>query len=73
MRKMEAYVGKVGERRGWNWLDAGWVGSLGVAYAVVKVLMPVRIMGCLWATPWVAGRVVGPVGRVWSRLRGRKP
>ena len=36
------------------------------AWAVVKVLMPVRIVGCVWATPWFAARLVAG-----SRLLGR--
>jgi hypothetical protein len=36
------------------------------AWAVVKVLMPVRVVGCVWATPWFAARLVAG-----SRLLGR--
>ena len=47
--------------------DVGKEGSGGVrivmevaaAYAVTKVLLPVRIVGSVWATPWFARVVVG--------------
>ncbi|KHN95679.1 putative protein family FLILHELTA [Metarhizium album ARSEF 1941] len=26
-----------------------------LAYAVTKALLPIRIIGCVWATPWFAG------------------
>lgn len=29
--------------------------EIGLAYAITKVLLPVRILGSLWATPWFAG------------------
>jgi hypothetical protein len=37
--------------------------EVGLAYALTKVLLPVRILGSLWATPWFAG-VLGRLGRV---------
>ncbi|KAL2119278.1 hypothetical protein VTJ04DRAFT_6238 [Mycothermus thermophilus] len=40
--------------------------ELAVAYAVTKVLLPVRIAASLWMTPWLAG-VLGRVGRVFRR------
>lgn len=40
--------------------------ELGVAWAVVKAALPVRVGGCLWATPWV----VRGVGRMFGRGRG---
>lgn len=36
--------------------------EVALAYAITKALLPVRIMGSLWATPWFAGLLV--------RLRG---
>ncbi|KAL2846097.1 hypothetical protein BJY01DRAFT_213585 [Aspergillus pseudoustus] len=38
------------------------------AYAVTKALLPVRIMGSVWATPWFARVVLAPVGRCVRRL-----
>jgi len=32
--------------------------EIGLAYAITKVLLPVRILGSLWATPWFAGILV---------------
>ena len=40
--------------------------EVGLAYALTKVLLPVRIVGSLWATPWFAG-VLGRLGRVVRR------
>ncbi|KAK3902924.1 hypothetical protein C8A05DRAFT_43751 [Staphylotrichum tortipilum] len=42
--------------------------EVGLAYALTKVLLPVRIVVSLWATPWVAG-VLGRVGRLVRRGR----
>ena len=42
--------------------------EMGTAWAVVKVLLPVRVVGCLWMTPWFARVVVGRVGG-WFRFR----
>lgn len=45
------------------------------AYAITKALLPVRLVGSVWATPWFARwtilPVMGVLGRVWSR-GGRK-
>ncbi|EGD88308.1 hypothetical protein H112_04793 [Trichophyton rubrum D6] len=38
------------------------------AYAITKALLPVRIAWSVWATPWFARTVVGPVGRAVGRL-----
>ncbi|KAL2001303.1 hypothetical protein VTN02DRAFT_1945 [Thermoascus thermophilus] len=42
------------------------------AYAVTKALLPVRIVASVWATPWFARVVVGPVGRGLRARLGRK-
>ncbi|KAL2266446.1 hypothetical protein VTJ83DRAFT_5798 [Remersonia thermophila] len=42
--------------------------EMGLAYAITKVLLPVRIVASLWATPWFAGvlvRLGRVVGRRW--------
>ena len=44
--------------------------EVGLAYALTKVLLPVRIVGSLWATPWFAG-VLGRLGRLLARGRQR--
>ncbi|KAL4886276.1 hypothetical protein BJY04DRAFT_100179 [Aspergillus karnatakaensis] len=38
------------------------------AYAVTKALLPLRIAGSVWATPWFARVVLGSVGRGVKRL-----
>lgn len=39
--------------------------EVATAYAITKVLLPVRILGSVWATPWFARRVLG----VFKRFR----
>ena len=45
--------------------------EVATAYAITKVLLPVRILGSVWATPWFArvfvGRVGGGLGRIFGR------
>ncbi|KAK2782817.1 hypothetical protein FQN53_009583 [Emmonsiellopsis sp. PD_33] len=41
------------------------------AYAITKALLPVRIVLSVWATPWFARGVLGPVGRGVGRVFGR--
>ncbi|EZF35781.1 hypothetical protein H109_03391 [Trichophyton interdigitale MR816] len=38
------------------------------AYAITKALLPVRIAWSVWATPWFARTVLGPVGRAIGKL-----
>ncbi|KAK1761018.1 hypothetical protein QBC47DRAFT_368838 [Echria macrotheca] len=45
--------------------------EVAVAYAITKALLPLRIVGSLWATPWFAG-VMGRVRRVLINLRRGK-
>ena len=33
--------------------------EVATAYAITKVLLPVRILGSVWATPWFARTVLG--------------
>lgn len=40
------------------------------AYAITKALLPVRLIGSVWATPWFARVVVVPVGTSVRRLFG---
>jgi len=40
--------------------------EVALAYAVTKALLPVRIVGSLWATPWFAG----VLGRLKGLVRG---
>ncbi|KAK4104000.1 hypothetical protein N658DRAFT_493484 [Parathielavia hyrcaniae] len=40
--------------------------EVALAYALTKALLPVRIVGSLWATPWFAG-VLGRVGKLVRR------
>ena len=55
---------------GRRWSEWGWVlifgGRFAAAYAITKALLPVRILGCVWATPRFAKGVVVPVSG-WFR------
>lgn len=37
--------------------------EVATAYAVTKALLPLRVVGSVWATPWFARNVVGRLGR----------
>lgn len=55
-------------RKGWFGEEEGMgkgrvVLEVAAAYAVTKALLPVRVVGCVWATPWFARNVVQRVGR----------
>lgn len=52
-------VGEVGEGKGSGRGGVRIVMEVATAYAVTKVLLPVRIVGSVWATPWFARVVVG--------------
>ncbi|KAI5294126.1 hypothetical protein KEM52_004658, partial [Ascosphaera acerosa] len=41
------------------------------AYAITKLLLPVRIVASAWATPWFARAVVMPTVRLTRRLLRR--
>ena len=45
----------------WNGGEAKYkiLGEVALAYAVTKALLPVRIIGSVWATPWFARILVG--------------
>ncbi|KAE9970488.1 hypothetical protein EG328_002683 [Venturia inaequalis] len=45
--------------------------EVGTAWAVVKILLPVRLVGCVWLTPWFARVIVLPVTRVVGRVTGK--
>lgn len=42
------------------------------AYALTKALLPLRIATSVWATPWFARSVLGPLGKGARTLFGRK-
>ena len=46
--------------------------SLAAAYAVTKVLLPIRLIASVWATPWFARVVTVPVSNSLKRLWKRK-
>lgn len=66
------------ESRGGRWFGRGESGvrvivELATAYAIVKVLLPLRLVLSVWATPWFARWTVLPVvGRVRGLFGGGK-
>ncbi|RIA92455.1 hypothetical protein C1645_691691 [Glomus cerebriforme] len=42
------------------------------SYAVIKAIMPLRIAACIWMTPWTAERIIGPIMKIFKRIKGRK-
>lgn len=42
------------------------------AYALTKALLPLRIATSVWATPWFARSVLGPLGKGARTVFGRK-
>ncbi|KAI5799225.1 hypothetical protein DFH27DRAFT_88180 [Peziza echinospora] len=69
--------GRYAERKGYlSNMDAAAAGrivtELAVAYAIVKAVLPLRIMASLWATPWFARVVLGGGGRILWKLVGKK-
>jgi hypothetical protein len=45
--------------------------EVGTAWAIVKVLLAVRLVGCVWLTPWFARVAVLPITRLVGRIRGK--
>ena len=56
-----------GERKG-----ARLVLEFATAYALTKALLPLRIATSVWATPWFARSVLGPLGKGARTVFGRK-
>lgn len=46
--------------------------EVATAYAITKVLLPVRVLVSVWGTPWFARVVIGSVGGMFRRFRGGK-
>lgn len=64
-----------GNAAGWWGVGEGGVRlvvELATAWAVTKVLLPVRLVLSVWATPWFAKWSVLPVMRVFGKLGGSR-
>ncbi|KAF8443372.1 hypothetical protein BGX38DRAFT_1200505 [Terfezia claveryi] len=69
--RLGSYITKKGWLAGLSPAEAARVVvELGTAWAVVKVLLPVRVVACLWMTPWFARVVVRRVGGWFKFPRG---
>lgn len=72
------YIRVLGARNGWTELEDGAAGSAtlvlqgAAAYALVKVLMPLRALLSLAAMPWFARCVVVPFTRLFARRRASR-
>lgn len=42
------------------------------AYVITKALLPVRVVASVWATPWFARTILGPVSQGFRNLTRRK-
>ncbi|CAG8439955.1 11925_t:CDS:2 [Ambispora leptoticha] len=62
------FINKVANYYGWQGFENGTRMAINAAtsYAVVKVLLPVRIAACVWLTPWTADKIVGPVINIFK-------
>lgn len=58
-----------GAEKRWHVSEAGGriLVEVATAYAITKVLLPVRILVSVWGTPWFARAVFGRVKRVFGR------
>lgn len=65
LKKGDRFIGKVRGYVGLKPLESGsqTAVNLATAYALVKVLMPVRLAASAALTPWFAGRFVQPLTR----------
>nr|OQO28710.1 hypothetical protein B0A51_02953 [Rachicladosporium sp. CCFEE 5018] len=69
------------KRKGWIGEEGSWWGTgegavrvvmeVATAWAVVKLLLPVRLVVSVWGTPWFARWSVVPVGAWLGRVVGR--
>nr|OQO29609.1 hypothetical protein B0A51_01600 [Rachicladosporium sp. CCFEE 5018] len=69
------------KRKGWIGSEGSWWGTgegavrvvveVATAWAVVKLLLPVRLLVSVWGTPWFARWTVVPVGAWVRRVVGR--
>lgn len=59
--------------KAWNIGEGGvrLVVEFATAYAVTKMLLPVRIIASVWATPWFARKAVVPIVGRFKRIFGR--
>jgi hypothetical protein len=58
----------------WNRGEGGmrWVVEFATAYAVVKALLPLRIVISVWGAPWFARWTVIPVSKAFKKLFSTK-
>lgn len=69
-------MGDVENIQGLKWWNSGeggmrWVVEFATAYAIVKTLLPLRIVVSLWAAPWFARWTLVPVGNAVKIMWGK--
>ncbi|EXJ91582.1 hypothetical protein A1O3_00130 [Capronia epimyces CBS 606.96] len=72
-RVKQAKAGKFEEQTISMWSDGkqgatSWVVEFATAYAIVKVLLPLRLFVSVWGAPWFARLVVIPVGKATGSI-----
>jgi len=70
-------AGNVEKQNGSQWFNRGedatrWVVEFATAYALVKVLLPLRILLSVWGSPWFARFAVIPIGNATRSVFRRK-
>lgn len=68
------FIRKMAQRNNWDIMLHAETGAKIVAqgaasYAIVKAVLPLRLIFSLWCTPWVARRVVGPILGAFKRAK----
>lgn len=70
-------LAQVETTKGLKWWSRGeggvrWVIEFATAYAVVKALLPLRIVISVWGAPWFAKWTITPISNSFKRLFSRK-
>lgn len=72
--EVEVVVDGIGEVQEGGYRGSRILVEVATAYAITKLLLPLRILGSVWATPWFArvfvGRVGGALGRIFGQGNG---
>ena len=58
----------------WNRGDGGmrWVVEFATAYAIVKALLPLRIVASVWGAPWFARWTIIPISNAFKKLFSKR-
>jgi hypothetical protein len=72
-REVTEELGLRGRDRAWSIGEGGTrvVVEFATAYAITKMLLPLRIVFSVWGTPWFARMAVIPIIGLFKRMLGR--